>query len=104
MLRTFEAIIEPDGRVRLLEPISVPSATRALVTILDVPAGASVFSDWHREEEDTAWQHLQETPMTGADLVAQWERDGVIGSRPDIGDSAAHARRLRAAAEHRRQP
>jgi hypothetical protein len=104
MLRTVEAILEPDGRVRLLEPISVPSATRALVTILDVPAGASAFADWHGEEEDTAWQHLQETPKTGADLVAQWERDGVIGSRPDIGDSAAHARRLREAAEHPEQP
>lgn len=38
---------------------------------------------------------------TGADLVAYWEREGVIGSRPDIVDPAAHARRLRADAERR---
>lgn len=39
---------------------------------------------------------------TGADLVAYWEREGVIGSRPDITDPAAHARRIRAEAERRR--
>ena len=38
---------------------------------------------------------------TGADLVAFWEREGVIGSRPDIIDPAGHARRLRAEAERR---
>lgn len=39
---------------------------------------------------------------TGADLVAFWERNGVIGSRPDIVDSVEHARGLRAQAERRR--
>jgi hypothetical protein len=39
---------------------------------------------------------------TGADLVAYWERKGVIGSRPDITDSVEHARRIRASAERRR--
>ena len=39
---------------------------------------------------------------TGADLVAYWEREGVIGSRPDIIDPAAHARGIRAQAERRR--
>lgn len=41
-------------------------------------------------------------PMTGAELVEYWRREGLIGTRPDIKDSAAHARRLRHAAEHRR--
>jgi hypothetical protein len=40
-------------------------------------------------------------PQTGADLVAFWEQAGVIGSRPDIHDPAAHARELRAQAENR---
>ena len=40
-------------------------------------------------------------PQTGADLVAYWQREGVIGSRADIEDSAAYARKLRARAEHR---
>jgi len=34
-------------------------------------------------------------PQTGAELVAYWQREGVINSRPDITDSQAHARRLR---------
>jgi hypothetical protein len=32
---------------------------------------------------------------TGADLVAYWEREGLIGSRPDITDSLEHARAIR---------
>jgi hypothetical protein len=38
---------------------------------------------------------------TGADLVAYWHREGLIGTRPDIADSSAHARALRDQAEHR---
>jgi hypothetical protein len=38
---------------------------------------------------------------TGAELVAYWQANGVIGSRPDIADSAAHARQLRERAEQR---
>ena len=41
------------------------------------------------------------TKMTGAEMVAFWERAGVIGSRPDIKDSVAYARRLRRKAERR---
>lgn len=40
---------------------------------------------------------------TGAELVEYWRREGLIGYRPDIHDSASHARRLRRAAERRRQ-
>ena len=46
----------------------------------------------------------QEKPMTGAELVAQWEATGVFGAwagRTDIVDSAEYARTLRHAAEHR---
>jgi hypothetical protein len=38
---------------------------------------------------------------TGADLVASWEREGLIGTRPDIKDSLAHARAIRRKAERR---
>jgi len=44
---------------------------------------------------------VQNPPKTGFDLVAYWERVGVINSRPDIVDSQEHARRLRHQAEHR---
>ena len=71
MLRTIEAVIEPDGRVRLLETVSFEGSRRALVTVLDEPAAdveddstASLsevaLSDWNREEEDAAWEHLQQ--------------------------------------------
>ena len=69
MLRTVEAVIEPDGQVRLLEPIAVSGARRAIVTVLDEPAELTALltepalaSDWNRPEEDAAWQHLQEAP------------------------------------------
>jgi hypothetical protein len=34
-------------------------------------------------------------PRTGEKLVAYWQSEGVIGSRPDIFDSQVHARNLR---------
>jgi len=42
-------------------------------------------------------------PNTGAELVAYWQREGVIGARPDITDSQAHARQIRHKAERRLQ-
>jgi hypothetical protein len=70
MLRTIEAVIEPDGHVRLLEPVTLPNTRRALVTVLEEPAdeadgntaallSEAALSDWNREEEDAAWAHLQ---------------------------------------------
>jgi len=50
--------------------------------------------------EQTAAQ-ANEEPWSGADLVAYWEREGVIGSRPDITDSLEHARAIRRKAERR---
>lgn len=38
---------------------------------------------------------------TGADLVAYWQAEGLVGCRPDITDSQAHARQLRERAERR---
>jgi hypothetical protein len=40
-------------------------------------------------------------PTTGAELVAYWQREGVIGTRPEIADSQAHARQIRRKAERR---
>jgi hypothetical protein len=41
------------------------------------------------------------TVTTGADLVAYWQRLGLIGSRTEILDSQTHARQIRNKAEHR---
>ena len=70
MYRTVEAEIDEQGRVRLLEPIRLAAARRALVTILDAEPGAGVADtallsepalaeDWNRPDEDAAWSHLQ---------------------------------------------
>ncbi|HUT11340.1 MAG TPA: hypothetical protein VMY42_12645 [Thermoguttaceae bacterium] len=70
MLQTFEAIIDEQGKVRLLESVRLSKSQRALVTILtDQPrtdvAEAALLSeralaeDWNRPEEDAAWSHLQ---------------------------------------------
>jgi hypothetical protein len=40
-------------------------------------------------------------PTTGAELIAYWRREGVIGTRPEIADSQAHARQIRYKAERR---
>lgn len=71
MLKTVEAIIDEQGNVRLLEPVDLPAAHRALVTILEhgpdvnVPETAllseqALAKDWNRSEEDAAWSHLQQ--------------------------------------------
>ena len=67
MMRTVEAVVDPDGKVRLLEDVHLAGPRRALVTILDdTPRSeeAAVLSeqalaDWNRPEEDAAWSHLQ---------------------------------------------
>ncbi len=73
MLRTVEAVIDERGNVRLLEPVHVLAARRALVTIIDeapleaIPetallSEAALAEDWSRPEEDAAWSHLQPAP------------------------------------------
>jgi hypothetical protein len=67
-MRTVEAVIEPSGQVRLVDPVHLPSARRALVTILEeapyvhdaaLLSEAALAEDWNRPEEDAAWAHLQ---------------------------------------------
>ena len=43
-------------------------------------------------------------PQTGAELVAYWQAEGVVGTRPEIVDSQSHARALREHAERRARP
>ena len=73
MIRTIEAVIDEQGNVRLLEPVRLLSARRALVTILeDRPAAgmsetallseAALAEGWNRPEEDAAWSRLQQVP------------------------------------------
>ena len=69
MIQTVEAVVDEQGRVRLLGPVQVQGLRRALVTVLDEPADvpddapllaeAALATDWNRPEEDAAWSHLQ---------------------------------------------
>jgi hypothetical protein len=67
-MKIVEAIIEPSGEIRLVEPVQVATARRAIVTILEeVPvvcetallSETALAEDWNRPEEDAAWAHLQ---------------------------------------------
>ncbi|HEY5866847.1 MAG TPA: hypothetical protein VI542_15075 [Candidatus Tectomicrobia bacterium] len=69
MLRTVEAVIDVQGQVHLLEPISLTGPRRALVTILDEEPDISIHEtallseavlaqDWNRPEEDAASSQL----------------------------------------------
>ncbi len=71
MIRTVEGVIDEQGNVRLLEPVSLPSVRRALVTILEdrpaqgdaeavVLSEAALAKDWSRPEEDKAWSFLNQ--------------------------------------------
>ena len=42
MLRTFKAVIDEQGNVRLLEPIQLSGTRQALVTILDKEPAVNV--------------------------------------------------------------
>ena len=69
MLRTVEATIDKDGKVRLQQKIQLPESRRALVTILDEPAylvaetallsEPALAEDWSRPEEEKAWAYLK---------------------------------------------
>ena len=70
---TVEAVINPSGIVRILQPGAILTTRRALVTILDEPvvevgetallSEAALAEDWLRPEEDEAWSYLQQAPM-----------------------------------------
>ena len=73
MIRTVEAVIDPEGNLRLLQPIQLPAMRRALVTILDdepepsaletaMMSEAALAVDWDTPEEDAAWSHLAQLP------------------------------------------
>ena len=73
MLQSIEAVIDEKGNVRLLSPVRLPVARRAIVTVLEeewinnIPetallSEAALAEDWNRPEEDAAWSHLQPAP------------------------------------------
>lgn len=70
MIRTVEAVIDEQGKVKLLQSVSLPQTRRALVTILEerpsepisetaLLSEAALAEDWDKAEEDEAWSYLQ---------------------------------------------
>ena len=69
MIQTIEAVVDPDGGVRLLGEIHITGSRRAFVTVLDEPtleprevtllAEAALSDDWTKPEEEEAWSYLQ---------------------------------------------
>ncbi|MHB1514000.1 MAG: hypothetical protein ACYCTF_13730 [Acidiferrobacter sp.] len=68
MKQRAEAVIDEQGRIRLIEPLHATGPHRALVTVLEEPptggdgtlaaAEQSLAQDWVRPEEDEAWAYL----------------------------------------------
>ncbi|MBU3694439.1 MAG: hypothetical protein FGM40_06370 [Rhodocyclaceae bacterium] len=73
MLRTYEALLQPNGQIQFLDhPAESSEGPRhVLVTFTEGTPGADMAAcgaklsesalaeDWLREEEDIAWAHLQ---------------------------------------------
>jgi hypothetical protein len=68
MIQTVEAVVDKEGRVRLLGSVQIEGPRRALLTVLDEPPelpgetallAEPALADWNRPEEDAAWSHLQ---------------------------------------------
>ena len=66
MLESYEATIQPDGRIELAEPVHLKGPRRAILTLLDdsqsietAVLSEKALADWNRPEEDLAWSHLQ---------------------------------------------
>jgi len=70
MIQTIKAVVDEQGRVRLLEEVKLTGVRRALVTILEEAPSSeaseiallseqALAEDWERPEEDEAWSHLQ---------------------------------------------
>ena len=69
-LRTFEAVVDEQGRVRLLNSLKLPKSRRAVVALLEdtdpinvsdtaLLSEPALARDWNRPEEDESWSHLQ---------------------------------------------
>jgi predicted DNA-binding antitoxin AbrB/MazE fold protein len=66
---TVEAVIDENGNVKILQPVPLQGARRALLVVLDEPARsiaetallseAALAEDWMRPEEDEAWSYLK---------------------------------------------
>jgi hypothetical protein len=80
------------------------------ITLELTPAEASALTRKSKERGQPLPEYIQarvkelateELQPIGAQIVAEWEREGVIGYRTDISDSQVHARKIREKAQTR---
>jgi len=73
MIQTVEAVIDEQGKVKVLRDVLLPRGRRALVTVLEEKPDESIAEtallseeslsqDWLKAEEDEAWSHLELEP------------------------------------------
>lgn len=70
MLQTYEATVDEHGNIKPIEPVTLTTGQRILITVLSEPSltvsetallsEAALAEDWNRPEEDEAWTHLQQ--------------------------------------------
>ena len=74
MIHTYQAIINQQGIVNLLQPIDIKEPKRALLIVFDndfedsfykksdsyIFSESSLEKDWNRPEEDEAWAYLNQ--------------------------------------------
>jgi len=92
MGKRLEAVYE-NGVLRLLEPVDLEEHQQVTVTIEENGGPSTTHAEGALDESPM--------PANGAELVAYWEKKGLMGTRPDITDSVAYARALRRQAETR---
>ena len=68
MFTTVEALLEPSGTLKFLQPVHLDKPQHVLVTFTDSSdeavsglalSEATLAADWLRNEEAEAWAHLQ---------------------------------------------
>jgi hypothetical protein len=107
MTLTLELPPELEARVNSHAARRGLSPEECVLEVLDTvmpdvaPSADSEEAESALDDLNAPWPENEPKPTNGAELVAYWERHGLIGTRPDITDSLEHAREIRRKAERR---
>jgi hypothetical protein len=79
MWRSFEATVDEDGLVHLLEPADLPVGGRVLITVLDEPAAyAAEFPGLREGTRMQSWVQAYEDERCPQTTVLEWLKGQVI--------------------------
>jgi len=109
LIETFRTDSSEDVRLYVMMALDIARVPESVSFLAEVLQGGSQrFMPYAKsalmgidtpESRSVLWKAAY--PEKGADLVAYWQNGGLIGSRTDIVDAQAHARKLREEAEKR---